>query len=682
MFFINTEEYSSGHITKDEARPYLQAIYKVKQRLKKRGISVSLDSWMTLSHGDRGRKLKEGQNFTLMTDWHGKTADVTVCPLCSKWREYLIDLWRFFIAETAPDSVWIEDDFRLTNHSPLFFGGCFCDKHMELYRKELGIKDGAEVSPAEFARAILSKGEPSKERRAYLSVSRRVMNETAAAISSALPADTNLGLMTSSPQVYMIEGRRQKELFEALGGGRPFVFDRIYLTAYTQCAPQKYGWNFNTISMLSAFFSGIESGKVKILPEIENFPHSPYAKSAEFTRFQIETCAALGSEGVTLSIFDFSGSGVREDWNYRKMLKRIKPYMNGTRAARLEERERAGVAVLVDENAVFNIRTTSGESPWELYSFDSWWAGYLSLSGIAYRYCAETSPSGQTVAVSGQYLRNRTKKEIESLFLKNFVLLDGSAVECLVDMGLGGLAGIKEYELLEDNGGIICYEVCEPGYGPQGMRGARVSAQGFGAFCKIEYADNVKKETCTSQYGYDGKRKADGITVIDDRVCIYPFVGLSLESQGIAPVRAAIFRDVVLKANNGYILAIDGDLAAPYVFLAEKQDYLLVINFSDDARPDIRFRSASRYAAARRLDRRGVWRETDIKREENGYKISVGLPGEQRQAVLRKRLRGGDRKNSGHRQPPQRAHQAGAPLRSRGGVCDGGGYGRVYRGLP
>lgn len=41
-------------------------------------------------------------------------------------------------AQLEPSILWVEDDFRLHNHAPLVWGGCFCEEHMRLYSERAG----------------------------------------------------------------------------------------------------------------------------------------------------------------------------------------------------------------------------------------------------------------------------------------------------------------------------------------------------------------------------------------------------------------------------------------------------------------------------------------------------------------------------------------------------------------
>ena len=66
MLFINAEEYNLGHITKEEAKPWVAAIKRAKAVFETHGLTVSLNPWIEMGHLDRLRVLKKGQKFTVM----------------------------------------------------------------------------------------------------------------------------------------------------------------------------------------------------------------------------------------------------------------------------------------------------------------------------------------------------------------------------------------------------------------------------------------------------------------------------------------------------------------------------------------------------------------------------------------------------------------------------------------
>jgi hypothetical protein len=69
-------------------------------------------------------------------------------------------------------------------------------------------------------------------------------------------------------------------------------------------------------------------GNTVILPELENFPHNRFSKSISFTRFQLETSLVLGSDGITMNIFDMIGNGIMEAETWKELLAGEKEYLS------------------------------------------------------------------------------------------------------------------------------------------------------------------------------------------------------------------------------------------------------------------------------------------------------------------------------------------------------------------
>ena len=229
MFFVLPEELNTGHATLDELEPWITIIHEGKRRLSEIGVRTSINPWMTLLHCDRGRTLKPGQNFRTMVDIDGNVSSACACPLDEVWLDNLCACYAKF-AELSPDVLWIEDDFRLHNHLPLNWGGCFCDEHMKRYSQLAG----KELTRQEFVQAVCAQGDVHPLRKVWLDFSRETMLYLAKRISDAVFAvnpNITMGLMTSDPAVHSAEARDWHTLMNNLTGkNRPHV--RIHLPAY------------------------------------------------------------------------------------------------------------------------------------------------------------------------------------------------------------------------------------------------------------------------------------------------------------------------------------------------------------------------------------------------------------------------------------------------------------------
>ena len=141
---------------------------------------MSLNPWITTGHYDGGRKLVEGQDFNLLVGHDGIKAEVCTCPLCENWRKYYVETLNYYVKKINPETLWLEDDFRLSGKQTgngIITMACFCDEHMKLFCAELG----ENISREEFVARLTTDG---KVRKVFLDVSRNTMEKTLNYISA------------------------------------------------------------------------------------------------------------------------------------------------------------------------------------------------------------------------------------------------------------------------------------------------------------------------------------------------------------------------------------------------------------------------------------------------------------------------------------------------------------------
>ncbi|HHX79505.1 MAG TPA: hypothetical protein GX692_00355 [Acholeplasmataceae bacterium] len=574
MFFIDAEDFNTGHITIEEAKAYVEVIKYAKLRLAEYKITTSLNPWVTFLHGDRGRKLKTGQDFDLMVSPVGEVASATVCPLSKNWKKYFFEIYHYYATEIKPEILWIEDDFRMHNHEPLEYGGCFCKLHMDLFQKHLN----EEISREEFVNNVLSPEADQRYREAYIAVNRIVISNLAKELAEHLK-DTNvrLGLMTGLASTLLAEGRDQKEVFNNLSETKTPA-NRLFISSYRQSSPQLCGWIFNIHPMLSR---SMIPEKVLCYNEIENFPHTLYSKSTNFSAFQLETSIPLILTGSTLNIFEFNGNGVLDEEGFSEKLSLLKPYLNTFKNLDLKFKQLSGVKVMVSIDSAKTLKTKSGEAIEELIPQDYWWGGYLGQVGISFEYCTDKFVKGDVIAIASQYLRNLSKEEIISLFKNNYVLINGDVIEVLVEYGLGHLAGIKDYERLQERTGLYSYEEEVQGLNLLGISNGRASSQYFcGDFYKIDYLGEQK--VYTKAYNYDGSYVADAICEVSN-VLILPYSSTDFPIGLFANLRERAIKTALRNSvfNKNIVFTLSPNLI-PYFYEGSDYDVLILSNFSDD----------------------------------------------------------------------------------------------------
>ena len=591
MVFVNVEEINTGHLDEAEQDVWLGLLSRIRPLLARRGVTLSVNHWHSLMHADLGKRFRPGQPFRGMVDPLGNEAALCVCPLDEAWRAYIARVYARYAA-LAPDTVWVEDDFRYHNHAPLVWGGCFCEEHM----RRFSARAGRALSREEFVSELLRPGEPSGCRAVWLDECREGLEGAARAIEQAVHAvdpDVKIGLMSSVPYVHAAEGRNWRGLLSALAGPKNPPVSRIHLPAYQELAPSKYLQAFHMVSYVNRALLAPET---LVYPELENYPYSLFSKSRAFTRFQLLSSLALNLGGMTIDLFDLNGRGIIEKDGFAAMLREVKPVLNAMNATGAFSRRRRGVCVLVDERASYALHTKTGANMEELYPEEVFWAGLLPAMGVPMYVGVSPEDACGAAAVSGQYFRNLTPEAIERLFETNFVLLSGDALETLVELGLGHLAGVERVRWMAQNSGAYSYEEVTNGEVYTGVSRARASAI-ISASDALDVSYLQSAEVCEYSALFDSfrKRAASCETVVENRVLIYPF-GRFENPQDIPPmlrndVRQEILQQALRRSGRLGAPLVEGspDLA-PYAFCEGETRCLYLVNGSLDGTPDVSLR--------------------------------------------------------------------------------------------
>lgn len=519
-FFINGEDINASHLTPAQTQVWLDAIKLVQDKLATIGVTTSLNPFSTIMHNDRGKTINPEIGFEPLVDLNGRVATMMGCPADPKWKDYLTACYAQF-ATLHPKELWLEDDFRHFNHSPLKLA-CFCDRHMKIYEEKLG----HQISRADFVQKIFAPGTPTEERRVYLETARQEMIDVAAMIEKTVHLvshETKLALMTSQPDWHAVEGRDWQTLFSQLSGPDHPFFSRPHLPAYNEVSPLKYGRDFEEYTRITAAYLGEDA---ILLPELENYMYSGYAKSVKFTQFQIETAALVGAQGILLNIFEMNGNGVNDTYGYAKMLSESKPFLNKISEKRLLLSQTRGIQILVDQDSSFTIHTTTGTQTEELLPHEKNWAGLLSTFGFSTTVTPVNQKSrftNQTLAISGQLLRNFTDEQIKNIIKNNYVLLDGESIQVLLDRGLAKeLLHITSNKWHPVRSNFQSYERAK-GRTINGIKNPGITMLSHtGDYLKLDYDKKADIEIFTTAYNEFNEEFGNVMALIDQHVIVMP----------------------------------------------------------------------------------------------------------------------------------------------------------------
>lgn len=401
-------------------------LHAIMPRFRELGLRVGINHLSTIGHVDENLKNSLAEPWQKITDLNGTMAKASYCPLDPRFQGYVHDCYRV-LAEAGPDFIWIDDDVRMANHRPAQFS-CFCDLCLARFAEETG----EAWTRTRLGEAIADENSPvARElRRRWVVHNGRIIDDLFAQIRAAVDgvnAELPLGFM-SCGMVY--EGMAFAQWGQTLAGKRHVpVKWRPGGGFYTDDNPLGLLRKAHQIGRIAG---AIPQADEDVQYEHENFPYQKLKKSE--TVFVAETGAAMaaGCTGVALNLMGISPDPIAE----------YVPYFDRIRAAQ----------PLFDR-----LVALAGRSPcegiWPSITPDLWAVGNqvdplaclteLAEIGLPPAY----APEGAKVRLlSGRAVRAFSRAELERM-LSEAVLLDGPALRCLEEMGLGDLAGFEITEV-------------------------------------------------------------------------------------------------------------------------------------------------------------------------------------------------------------------------------------------
>ena len=289
-----------GFPSMETHRASAEALGKIAEKFRAIGVRVSLQLSNSLGHGqymsarDCSGLVYEGSPAENMVGHRGERADYCFCWRGAHVREYVRQELSLYAAAVQPDTVWIDDDLRATNHFPVEYG-CFCETCLAQFCARYGV----EISREALVRAI-NRGEAVWRARWVEFVReglRDFTDEMARAIHAVSP-DSAIGLQGCAHGAYT--GYGYDFLYSAMreATGKP-PKSRPGGGAYNDHNPLAFlekavllNWQNE---MLPAYVR-------EIRPEIENLPDVPYGKSIPGTILETTLYLACGANAMSYAM--------------------------------------------------------------------------------------------------------------------------------------------------------------------------------------------------------------------------------------------------------------------------------------------------------------------------------------------------------------------------------------------
>lgn len=581
MLFINAEEYNLGHMTLEEAKPWIAAMKRAKVVFEAAGISVSLNPWIQTGHIDRGRTLRKGQNFVTMCDYNGTQCKLVTCPMDENWFAYYSKFYELLIREVEPEVIWVEDDFRLHNHGGLAYGGCFCEHHMKAFNDKLGTNYTRE----EFVDRLFRKNPDESVKHAFMEVNRECMAALAEKLGKLvhdIGLGTKVGLMSSMHQYHSMEYRDWNRIHEGLAQGGPMI-NRLHMPMYMEDKSMKqYYFLFNQNTFICR---GYLPKECHVLPELENSSFSIYSKDDEIVRFQTEAAIPLEMEGMTYDIFDFVGNGVFEAYGYGQAIAGITDYLTAVWESGYSYHDLSGVTILLDEKNALNRPVR--DRLLDMLPNEFGLGPFLQAHGISARCSKDKEFVDEVIVLAAGAVHNFTDEQLCKLFADNRVIMEGHAVDLLLDRGLGYLIGANGCKSYNPDVYNVSYEQIEGDTLVLGVPGCRATAfKRTGNYMHISY--EKQPEILSRVYDSFGRELGYGIVVANGHLIVPYVIADSGQIDQMHPLRQTLICNYIDELHKDFVRA---DYSSIYAYYSKgEKNVLILVNPTHSTRPTTRFK--------------------------------------------------------------------------------------------
>lgn len=290
---------------------------KMAEELRKNDIVFSINIASIVGHLDADVEENMILPYQKFVGSDFKEAKACYCILDKRWQKYAVDVCSLY-AQSNPDKLFIDDDFRSLGHSTRI--GCFCPIHV----KKTSLKSGVELTAERLVEHLCGTSKQDQEiKKAWMMINFEGQMQAAREIRKAthkISHDTRLGLMNSGERAHSVQGRdmdkllrefsgkKQRPLSRPLGGGYSDVIHDDLIDVHQGMAL--------SISQIGP--------DVQIVSEVENWPHTRFTKSIHSTQVQMELHALAGAHDFSLNIYDYLASPFLQEPDFGDMLKENK----------------------------------------------------------------------------------------------------------------------------------------------------------------------------------------------------------------------------------------------------------------------------------------------------------------------------------------------------------------------
>lgn len=307
-------------------RQYASNMAVAADKMRKAGVIPSIQG-VALGHGDGMTVFDTIKDSTI--HWGtmvGPDGAITGSVNCPRQKAYLARMEEAFMpyAEAVhPHSLYLDDDLRLTHHTPALMG-CYCDTCIGEFNAEYGYSFTRES----LVKALLANQAEGELRRQWIAFGQESLAGVVRAISRGVhrvSPETRMGLQHANFHRKLMEGWDWNPMFEAMREETGLTpVSRPGSGYYDDHAPRgmiKKGLD------IARQIRRLPPEITEIAPEIEAYVHKASGKSGR--SLGVETMYYLAMGGTQMSYAIICGSREPLSWyadHYFKELAEVKPF--------------------------------------------------------------------------------------------------------------------------------------------------------------------------------------------------------------------------------------------------------------------------------------------------------------------------------------------------------------------
>lgn len=444
-------EYGFPPLSKHE-----EVMHQIKSAAKKfrsEGIGVSLQLSNSIGHGkymsskDCSGLIYDGSPVENMVGHNGTVANYCFCWRGKHFRDYLIKELEIY-SQIKPDVIWIDNDFRASNHAPVAFG-CFCDNCINEFNGKYKYNFKRESLVNEFLHGNINV------RADYIEFIRDGLSSLMYEIGSVihkLSPKTALGLQYAPHGAYT--GYGYDYLFDAMKKSTGHIpLSRPGGGAYNDHNPNIFLEKACSLNWLNSTLPNYVECKC---PEIENLPFVAFGKSPAGTAFESSYYFANGNTDMSYSMIMHVTEPM--EWHdeefklfaaHRKYWEKLSEYNKRT--------HQSGINYYMSHN-ICTKKLLENESIEDLNR------EYISGASLWLRDSIPLSFDTQNQNVTllhPETAKDLSKDEVEYLLGKN-VITDGETIEILSNKGINfGITAIQisESDILKIKENLTSHKV-------------------------------------------------------------------------------------------------------------------------------------------------------------------------------------------------------------------------------